>query len=877
MTTDFLTHRFVRLALAAVALALVVTTTVSAQQAATYEVVSSFNVSFLNGVVFSSLRQADDGTLFGTAGVGGRFRQGVLFQLDAAGVFTTPHHFSGAHDGAVPFGLVKALNGRFYGMTRGSLPTTPGGAVGDRTIFRFTPGSALTTLHVFSGTDASPIDLFAASDGNVYGLTSGGGDFDNGTIFVIDPGGGVRTIHSFPLSAGTGMSSLIKGGDGRFFVTAEGGGAAGFGSIFAIDDAGTVTILHSFAGRGQGDGEGPRGLMQSRDGRLFGTTRRGGDGSDYFGTVYSIGPTGDDYRVLHTIFTADPNRGSLLPDLLEASDGNVYGVDSAALFRIDSSGTLTLLHGLVYPGNGAPLALIQGADGRLYGTLNTSIFTRDANGTLTTLYQATEVGGVGRPNGVIQARDGQFYGTTGFAPFNGRTGSVFRMDAAGARTTLYALQTGTALSNLFEDADGSLYGTTFTSPAYNPGQIFTISPAGDFTSLAALHELRAGVVRARDGRLYFTRSGGPTSADYGGVSRIDANGAVTTLHDFNGSDGVNAVAELVEIDDGTLYGTTSSDIGPHGTIFRVDPATGSFTTVYCFTGPDGSRPLGRLIQGSDGLIYGTASEGGAYGFGTVFSLDAAGTLTTLHHFAGPDGTNPNAGVIQGLDGRLYGTTSYGGASGHGNVTLPSGFGTVFVMNVTGGLATLHDFALSDGANPLNELIQASDGAFYGAASLGGPGGDGVIFRVRLATSPPDQYVEIVSRHSGQCLDVSGGSTDAAASVIQWTCHGGPNQQWRLEPAGGGAFRIIARHSGQALDVYGALLDDVVPIIQWPMHGGDNQVWTLEPASDGYVLIVARHSGKAMDVEFASADEGARVIQYLPHGGANQQWLLRAVP
>ena len=93
-----------------------------------------------------------------------------------------------------------------------------------------------------------------------------------------------------------------------------------------------------------------------------------------------------------------------------------------------------------------------------------------------------------------------------------------------------------------------------------------------------------------------------------------------------------------------------------------------------------------------------------------------------------------------------------------------------------------------------------------------------------------------------------------ASVIQWTCHGGPNQQWRLEPAGGGAFRIIARHSGQALDVYGASVDDVTPIIQWPVHGGDNQAWTLEPASDGYMRIVARHSGKAMDVEFASADE-----------------------
>ena len=245
----------------------------------------------------------------------------------------------------------------------------------------------------------------------------------------------------------------------------------------------------------------------------------------------------------------------------------------------------------------------------------------------------------------------------------------------------------------------------------------------------------------------------------------------------------------------------------------------------------------------------------------------AGTLTTLHHFAGPDGANPNAGVIQGLDGRLYGTTTNGGAFG---------YGTVFVMNVTGGLTTLHDFALSDGANPVNELIQANDGAFYGAAPIGGPTGGGVIFRVRLATSPPDQYVEIVSRHSGQCLDVYGGSTEAAASRhpvdLPWRCEStvaarAGRRRRRSDhraPQRAGARRLWRaagrRHTHHSVPV------------AWRRQPG----WTLEPASNGYVRIVARHSGKAMDVECASTDEGARVIQYTPHGGANQQWLLRPV-
>ena len=184
--------------------------------------------------------------------------------------------------------------------------------------------------------------------------------------------------------------------------------------------------------------------------------------------------------------------------------------------------------------------------------------------------------------------------------------------------------------------------------------------------------------------------------------------------------------------------------------------------------------------------------------------------------------------------------------------------------------------MADGANPTSELFQASDGAFYGVAPSGGPGDSGVIFRVRVPPPTPDGYVEIVSRNSDKCLDVSYASTEAAASVIQWICHGGANQQWRLEPVGGDAFRIVAHHSGQVLDVYGGLVDDVTPIIQFPWHGGDNQLWTIEPASNGYVFIVARHSGKVLDVEGGSMDDGARVIQYTGHGGANQQWLLRAV-
>ncbi len=184
----------------------------------------------------------------------------------------------------------------------------------------------MTTLHAFSETDSRfPVDLFAASDGNVYGLTAGGGDFGNGTIFVIDPGGSFTTIHSIPLSAGRRHDEPRQGERRPVLRHRSRGGvdsADPFGTIFTIDDAGTATILHSFGGFPNGDGSWPEGLIQARDGRLYGTTRSVAHSASE-PCIRSIS-TGD-YRVLHS-FSPTVDGSGPGPDLLEASDGNLYGV-----------------------------------------------------------------------------------------------------------------------------------------------------------------------------------------------------------------------------------------------------------------------------------------------------------------------------------------------------------------------------------------------------------------------------------------------------------------------------------------------------------------------------------------------------------------------
>ncbi len=83
----------------------------------------------------------------------------------------------------------------------------------------------------------------------------------------------------------------------------------------------------------------------------------------------------------------------------------------------------------------------------------------------------------------------------------------------------------------------------------------------------------------------------------------------------------------------------------------------------------------------------------------------AQTYTVLHDFTGGvDGKYPHQ-IIQGSDGNFYGTASSGGASGHGNIfeIAPSGAFTV-LYSFTGG---------ADGCQPEGPVFRDSNGDIYG--------------------------------------------------------------------------------------------------------------------------------------------------------------------
>jgi uncharacterized repeat protein (TIGR03803 family) len=207
---------------------------------------------------------------------------------------------------------------------------------------------------------------------------------------------------------------------------------------------------------------------------------------------------------------------------------------------------------------------------------------------------------------------------------------------------------------------------------------------------------------------------------------------LTVLYSFKGyPDGAIAEAGLLRDKKGNLYGTTSSGGAfDWGTVFKLDIA-GNETVLHSFpgTGPEGSVPVAGAVMDKTGNLYGTTEAGGNEpgegGYGTVFKVDTSGNLSTLHQFTGsPDGRFPTATLSIDRRGDLYGTTVQGGSSD---------LGTVFKVDNLGNETVLHSFTGTDGSYPIgSHLIMDKKGNLYGTTWAGGSTGQGTVFKLDSA-------------------------------------------------------------------------------------------------------------------------------------------------
>lgn len=690
--------------------------------------------------VYAPLIRATDGNLYGMTYKGGTSGKGAAFRMTLAGVVTYLHAFAGGSDGAYPIaGLMQATDGNFYGTT------WVGGASDLGTVFRMTPAGAVTVLHAFAGgADGQyPYAGLIQVGGTFYGTTLQGGTGGSlGTVFTITPAGAYAVLHSFSGGAdGAGpAAALLAASDGNLYGSTAGGGAPGQGTVFKCTLQGAVTVLHAFSGA---DGSEPwAALIQATDGNFYGTTTYGG-GAANAGTVFRMTPGGTT-TILHEFGSDALNP---VAGLVQATDGYLYGttmngIGPGAVFRVAPDGTFTsmLTFGNHNDGYYPTAGLVQAADGNLYGTTSQGLrggtaFRMTLAGIETVLHEFNGNAEGAEPNSLLRAADGNFYGTARRGGVAGY-GTVFKMTAAGTLTVVYEFTNGpdgASPGNLIQTADGSFYGTAGNS-------IFRMTPTGALTIFHAFGsatdpggEGPGRLFQANDGTFYgLTNSGGDYlcgSIGCGTAFSLTPGGMHTVLHSFNGGgDGAFSEIGLTQGADGNFYGVTPWGGGEPcmytsngcGTLFKMTSA-GDVTVLQRFSSTLGLMPSAPVVQASNGKFYGTASMGGTgAGGGVVFEATSSGGYGVVHHFTGgADGGRPAAALIQAPDGWLYGTTP----------------GSVFRTTMTGIFDVVYTFTGGAGdASPA--LVRHTDGSFYGVgATSTSDGAVGIVYRVRKTAQP----------------------------------------------------------------------------------------------------------------------------------------------
>ena len=679
--------------------------------------------------------QASDGKLYGMTNGGGSNSIGVIFSFDpSASTYKTLKDFDGIN-GRTPTGdLVQAIDGKLYGMT------LSGGSNNAGVIFSFDPSSSTyTKLKDFDNASGNfPYgSLMQANDGKLYGMTTRGGSSDAGVIFSFDPSSSIYTkLKDFDnANGGSPYGSLIQASDGKLYGMTTYGGSNGYGVIFSFDPlASTYTKLKDFD-NANGGFPSFGSLMQASDGKLYGMA---GGGSNGRGVIFSFDLPASTYTKLKDFDNA--NGADPAGSLIQASDGKLYGnttyggiSNGGVIFSFDPlASAYTKLKDFedVNGANGAAPngSLLQASDGKLYGMTQYGgnnyagsgggvIFSFDAlSSTYTKLKDfGTNETGTNVSGSLVQASNGKLYG---MAQYGGSSngGVIFSFDpSASTYTKLKDFDNANSANpagSLIQASDGKLYGSS-------GGAIFSFDPfSSTYTNLMVGAGAYPGsLMQANDGKLYgMMQTGG--SESLGAIFSFDPSSSTyTTLHDFDGSNGVYPSGSLKQASDGKLYGITQFTVfnfsaGPtgNGIIFSYDPSSSTFTKLWDFDGVNGARPYGSLMQASDGKLYGMTSNGGSESLGAIFSFDpSSSNYTKLHDFDGANGANPLGNLMQASDGKLYGMTSNGGSSG---------LGVIFSYDLSSSTYTkLQDYTGANGANPYSAFIEVKDGVYCNARGV----------------------------------------------------------------------------------------------------------------------------------------------------------------
>src|SRR5258708_25441999 len=174
---------------------------------------------------------------------------------------------------------VMDKSGNIYGTEAGD-----GGQTSWGLVYKWSPVSGYSVLHMFNGTDGSdPNGLRQDSSGALVGTTGGGGFiggvYSYGTVFKISSSGSFSTLYNFCSKTNCAdgsypVGALTLDSKGNIFGVLISG-------VFKLTSSGVESLLHRSASVFMGPG-----LVMDKAGNLYGTTLNGGSAG--LGSVYRL-------------------------------------------------------------------------------------------------------------------------------------------------------------------------------------------------------------------------------------------------------------------------------------------------------------------------------------------------------------------------------------------------------------------------------------------------------------------------------------------------------------------------------------------------------------------------------------------------------------
>jgi uncharacterized repeat protein (TIGR03803 family) len=567
-----------------------------------------------NGMSVGNLIQGRDGRLYGTNGNGGLGEgflfpgSGNIFRVSPEGEFQSLVEFGRPVYPLIPFSpraaVIPDSDGGLWGTSRHGNTDNQG------TAFRITPAGNLTMIKGFTGNDLEfgepgPFDgvfpmgeLVEGNNGFFFGITTAAEAFidsyHSACVFKINGNGVSETVVSSvgrddwdftPVGVNSG---LVVADDGRLY------GNTPF-DTFRVNQDGTG--FQEFT-----EGGGDSSLLRSTDSA----------GQFFFGArenqIYKLRPDGS---VTNFASVFDPSPATVS----NSSFQNVAIDDSWGNFTVsfDLTPHQNAMNGVVALSEGAADSFSDLACG-------VRVFT----------------------NGMIEAFNGDIDNYQADTPIPYVANQTYRVTmSVRVWEHRYSVSVnGTTLATNYAFRDSQLEADELTHLALT--RVGTGTHAVSNMDDGRHAEIVGALYQDTDGTLYGTTAAGGT-VGHGKVFKVSPGGVASVLVNFSGNEATNKgsrpVAALMKHTDGFFYGTTSrggaSDLG---TIFRMS-ASGTIETLFEFDADArDSIPMSRLVKGPDNNLYGTtAGDGG--GAGGVYRLI----------FDGPPSVYPVDGAPLGFD------------------------------------------------------------------------------------------------------------------------------------------------------------------------------------------------------------------------------------